>query len=120
MPRMTSGRYLLSAIRFLFSGDVGRYNGPLYHDPAPPPECDYLICESTYGSRDHPDVDIHCDAVEVVNTAIRKTHPEPGAKFEVGEHTDIIYALQDLRAVPRRMDVGFFIWIAWMYQRLSI
>ena len=55
---------------------------------------------------------LHCDAVEVVNTAIRKTHPEPGAKFEVGEHTDIIYALQDLESVPRRIDVGFFIWIA--------
>ena len=41
-------------LRILFSGDVGRYDGPLYHDPAPPPPCDYLICESTYGDRDHP------------------------------------------------------------------
>ena len=24
-------------IRFLFSGDLGRYDGPLYYDPAPPP-----------------------------------------------------------------------------------
>ena len=24
-------------LRILFSGDVGRYDGPLYHDPAPPP-----------------------------------------------------------------------------------
>ena len=28
------------------SGDVGRYDAPLYHDPSPPPECDVLICES--------------------------------------------------------------------------
>ena len=42
-------------LRILFSGDVGRYDGPLYHDPAPPPPCDYLICESTYGDRDHPE-----------------------------------------------------------------
>ena len=55
---------------------------------------------------------LYCDAVEVVNTAIRKTHPEPGAQFEVGEHTDITYALSDLNVVPRRMDVGFFIWIS--------
>ena len=42
-------------LRILFSGDVGRYDGPLYHDPAPPPACDYLICESTYGDREHPE-----------------------------------------------------------------
>jgi metallo-beta-lactamase family protein len=42
-------------LRILFSGDVGRYDGPLYHDPAPPSECDYLICESTYGDREHPE-----------------------------------------------------------------
>ena len=41
-------------LRILFSGDVGRYGGPLYHDPKPPTPCDVLICESTYGDRDHP------------------------------------------------------------------
>jgi hypothetical protein len=41
--------------RILFSGDVGRYDAPLYHDPTPPPACQYLICESTYGNREHPD-----------------------------------------------------------------
>ena len=45
-------------MRILFSGDVGRYDGPLYHDPSPPTECDYLICESTYGNRDHPETDL--------------------------------------------------------------
>jgi metallo-beta-lactamase family protein len=33
--------------RLVFSGDVGRYNAPLYHDPVPAPACDYLVCEST-------------------------------------------------------------------------
>ena len=41
------------SIRVVFSGDVGRYDAPLYNDPAPPPPCDYLVCESTYGDRDH-------------------------------------------------------------------
>ncbi|HEV3136782.1 MAG TPA: hypothetical protein VGZ26_02740, partial [Pirellulales bacterium] len=36
-------------LRILFSGDVGRYDAPLYFDPNEPPQCDYLICESTYG-----------------------------------------------------------------------
>ncbi len=37
----------------VFSGDVGRYGMPLHPDPSPPPACDYLVMESTYGNRDH-------------------------------------------------------------------
>ena len=54
---------------------------------------------------------LHADRVVVISTALRKTHPQPGAKFEVGEHTDITYSLADMASVPRRMDVGFFLWL---------
>jgi len=37
----------------LFSGDLGRSNMPILRDPAPPPPCDVLILESTYGDRLH-------------------------------------------------------------------
>jgi metallo-beta-lactamase family protein len=37
----------------LFSGDVGGYDMPLHPDPAPPPPCDVLVMESTYGDRQH-------------------------------------------------------------------
>ena len=39
--------------RILFSGDIGRYDMPLHIDPKPRPDCDILVCESTYGDRDH-------------------------------------------------------------------
>src|SRR5579862_6970891 len=38
----------------LFSGDVGRYDQPILKNPEAPPRCDVLLCESTYGDRDHP------------------------------------------------------------------
>src|SRR5205807_5223996 len=38
----------------LFSGDIGRYDQPILKDPEAPPRCDVLLCESTYGDRDHP------------------------------------------------------------------
>ena len=38
----------------LFSGDLGRYNQPILNDPQAPPRADVLLCESTYGDRDHP------------------------------------------------------------------
>jgi len=37
----------------LFSGDLGRSHVPILRDPEPPPPCDVLILESTYGDRVH-------------------------------------------------------------------
>src|SRR5215813_4643100 len=37
----------------LFSGDLGKYDQPIIRDPVPPPACDYLVVESTYGDRIH-------------------------------------------------------------------
>ena len=37
----------------LFSGDLGRSQMPILRDPTPPPSCDVLIIESTYGDRLH-------------------------------------------------------------------
>ncbi len=54
---------------------------------------------------------LHTDSVVINSTAIRNTHPQPGAKFEVGEHTDMTLSLTDLTSTPRRMNVGLFVWI---------
>jgi metallo-beta-lactamase family protein len=40
-------------IRLAFTGDIGRPNRPILGDPLPMPDADYVICESTYGDRDH-------------------------------------------------------------------
>jgi metallo-beta-lactamase family protein len=83
-------------LRLLFSGDVGRYDGPLYHDPAPPPECDYLVCESTYGDRDHPPGDLLDNIEEVVNRAIGRGGVMLVSSFAVGRAQQLIYLLQIL------------------------
>lgn len=44
----------IGARRVVFSGDLGRYGRPLLYDPAPIGEADVLVCESTYGDREHP------------------------------------------------------------------
>ena len=47
---------------FTFTGDIGRYNTSLIIDPLPFPQSDYIICESTYGSRLHEenkDAELH-------------------------------------------------------------
>ncbi len=43
-------------ITVFFSGDLGRYAQPILYDPEKPPRADVVLCESTYGDRDHPSV----------------------------------------------------------------
>lgn len=43
--------------RILFSGDLGNPHGILLADPPPPPEVETVVMETTYGDRNHKDVD---------------------------------------------------------------
>jgi metallo-beta-lactamase family protein len=45
---------LIEGRRVIFSGDVGRYGRPLLFDPAPLDAADVVVCETTYGDRNHP------------------------------------------------------------------
>jgi metallo-beta-lactamase family protein len=52
----------------LFSGDIGRPNRPIVHDPDYAGEADYVLVESTYGDRVHHKVaDIKQSIAEVIN-----------------------------------------------------
>ncbi|MEM9185478.1 MAG: MBL fold metallo-hydrolase [Planctomycetota bacterium] len=95
--------------RILFSGDVGRYDGPLYHDPTPPPDCDYLVCESTYGNRDHPESDLPTALAEVVNRAIERGGVMLMASFAVGRAQQLVYLLQLLKSDGKIPDLPIYI-----------
>ena len=43
--------------RIVFSGDLGRPQHPILQPPAPLPEADVVLVESTYGNRQHEDVE---------------------------------------------------------------
>lgn len=81
-------------LRICFSGDIGRYDAPLYHDPQPPVDCDYLICESTYGDRDHGQADLLEELAGVVNRAVRRGGVVLVAAFAVGRAQQLTYLLQ--------------------------
>ncbi|TWT99855.1 Ribonuclease [Botrimarina colliarenosi] len=95
--------------RLVFSGDVGRYDGPLYFDPAPPPECDYLVCESTYGNRDHPDASLLDGLDEVVQRGIGRGGVMLMASFAVGRAQQLIYLLQVLKCEGRIPDLPIYL-----------
>ena len=56
----------------VFSGDVGRYNQPILKDPESPTRADFLLCESTYGDRDHPAGSVADDLADVINRTAKR------------------------------------------------
>jgi metallo-beta-lactamase family protein len=93
----------------VFSGDVGRYDAPLYHDPVPVSPCDYLVCESTYGDRDHP-VSRPLDELEAVTKeSLARGGMMLVASFAVGRCQQLVYLLRTLMAAGRLPEVP--VWI---------
>jgi metallo-beta-lactamase family protein len=88
----------------LFSGDVGRYGQPILKDPEPPRRCDVLLCESTYGDRDHPS-DAPEDALaDVVNRVAKRGGVIVIPAFAVDRTQTIMYIirkLEDTNRIPR-------------------
>ncbi len=81
----------------IFSGDVGRRDMPILKDPTVPESADYLLVESTYGDRVHPNkVDIEDRLAEVIN----KTHEAGGnvviPTFALERSQDVLYHLNEL------------------------
>jgi metallo-beta-lactamase family protein len=80
----------------LFSGDVGRYGNPLTTDPAVPPSCDYLVCESTYGGRIHPPIDAYFEFANLINRIVESKQVLLIPAFAIGRTQQITYLLSRL------------------------
>lgn len=81
----------------VFTGDVGRWGVPILRDPAPLPECDYLICESTYGGRNTDRItDMKDRLVEVVQRTVARGGKVVIPAFSVGRTQNIVYNLNQL------------------------
>jgi metallo-beta-lactamase family protein len=82
----------------LFSGDLGRPRMPVLRDPAPPPSCDVLIIESTYGDRLHEEVGEALKAKAEQMVAHARAHRSKiiVPAFAVGRTQDIIMRIKEL------------------------
>ena len=93
----------------LFSGDIGRYGQPILKDPAAPPHCDVLLCESTYGDRDHP-ADSPEDALaEVVNRVAKRGGQIVIPAFAVDRTQTIMYIIRKLEDTNRIPHLPVFV-----------
>jgi metallo-beta-lactamase family protein len=83
--------------RWLFSGDVGRYEAPILHDPEAPTErCDALLLESTYGDRDHPVEDTRDRLGEIVARTFARGGSVLVPAFALGRTQDLLFELTEL------------------------
>src|SRR5690349_21052541 len=89
--------------RVLFSGDLGHYDQPIIKDPVPPPACDYLLVESTYGDRLHDPEDPKIALARIINDAAQRQAPVLIPAFAVGRTQEIVYLIRELedeKAIP--------------------
>jgi metallo-beta-lactamase family protein len=89
----------------VFSGDIGRYNQPILNDPVTPPSrADVLICESTYGDREHPDGDPAELLAAIVNRVAKRGGSIVIPAFAIGRTQTFMYYLRQLenqQRIPR-------------------
>ena len=95
--------------RVVFSGDVGRFDAPLYKDPIGPPACDYLVCESTYGDRDHTPSRPLDELEAATKEAIARGGMMLVASFAIGRAQQLVYLLRTLMAAGRLPEVP--VWV---------
>jgi len=96
LVEMKNARANGESIRFLFSGDLGHYQQPIIQDPAAPPACDYLMCESTYGDRLHGEVTSEEKFSEIINAAYKRDAPILVPAFAVGRTQELLYLIREL------------------------
>jgi metallo-beta-lactamase family protein len=89
----------------VFSGDIGQYDQPILKNPTTPPSSAHvLLCESTYGDRDHD----AGNAAELLAAVVNRVAQRGGSivipAFAVGRTQTFMYYLRELedqRKIPR-------------------
>ena len=84
--------------RIAYTGDIGRLHSHILSTPQTFPQCDYLICESTYGDRLHDDALVSEEQLlgVVEETCMYKKGKLLIPSFSVGRTQEIVYVLNQL------------------------
>ncbi len=85
-------------VKAVFSGDLGNRNMPILRDPTVIDSADYLFIESTYGNRNHANVEKKVDRfVEIIRSTVEQGGNVVIPSFAVGRTQEIIYELYKQR-----------------------
>ncbi len=86
--------------KFVFSGDIGNKNQPLIKDPSYTEEADYVIMESTYGNRLHPEerADYVHELADIIQTTFDRGGNVVIPSFAVGRTQEMLYFIRQIKA----------------------
>ena len=86
------------SVKLVCSGDVGNINQPIIKDPQTVTEADYLLIESTYGTRNHDTVK---EPVPILTEVLKKTFARKGSviipSFAVGRTQELLYFFREIK-----------------------
>lgn len=85
--------------KIVFSGDVGNLNQPLINDPVYLDEADYIVIESTYGTRLHepPASDYCTDLAGIIQRTFDRGGNVVIPSFAVGRTQELLYFLREIK-----------------------
>lgn len=93
----------------VFSGDLGRTNDLVMKAPEPLPESDYLVVESTYGSRKHEETNPIGLLKEIVEEAWKNKGVIIIPSFAVGRAQTLLYILSELKTKGELPDIPVYL-----------
>lgn len=85
----------------VFSGDLGRYDQPILKDPESPTRADFLLCESTYGDRDHPSGSVLDELANVITATAKRGGAVVIPAFAVDRTQLLLYYIHQLQLSSR-------------------
>jgi len=96
--------------KIVFSGDIGKKGNPIIADPEHTTAADYVVMESTYGSRIHKGVKESVDElVEAIKVTFKRGGNVVMPTFAVGRTQDLLYILNGLVREGRLPPVDVYV-----------
>ena len=95
----------------VFSGDIGRYDQPILNDPKTPStkQIDLLLCESTYGDREHEAGDPLQLLSDIVNRVVKRGGSIVIPAFAIGRTQTFMFYLRQLENLQRIPKVPVYV-----------
>lgn len=95
----------------VFSGDIGRYSDPILNVPSTPgsKQLDLVLCESTYGDREHEAGDPLQLLGDIINRVVKRGGSIVIPAFAVGRVQTFMYYLHELENLQRIPKVPVYV-----------
>ncbi|MBQ2763457.1 MAG: MBL fold metallo-hydrolase, partial [Firmicutes bacterium] len=100
--------------KIVFSGDIGNLNQPIVRDPSFVEEADYIVMESTYGSRYHAvrKFDYAVELAQVIERTFDRGGNVVIPSFAIGRTQEMLYFLREVKEqdlVPKYRDFQVYV-----------